>query len=72
MKNLKQTQTSEQDPNGPSGSKASKSRPQAAHTFNLTTYKLHALGDYVHTIQTFGTSDNFTMQTVSSAMDSNY
>ncbi|KAG0701627.1 hypothetical protein DFH29DRAFT_1000035 [Suillus ampliporus] len=27
--------------------------------FNLQTYKLHALGDYVSTIKQFGTTDNF-------------
>lgn len=27
--------------------------------FNLQTYKLHALGDYVSTIKRFGTTDNF-------------
>lgn len=39
-------------------------KPQTVRTFNLTTYKLHALGDYVHAIRTFGTSDGFTTQTV--------
>ncbi|KAI0083358.1 hypothetical protein BDY19DRAFT_858286, partial [Irpex rosettiformis] len=34
-------------------------------TFNLNTYKLHALGDYVETIKTFGPSDNYSTQTVS-------
>ncbi|KIK81964.1 hypothetical protein PAXRUDRAFT_14969 [Paxillus rubicundulus Ve08.2h10] len=30
--------------------------------FNLSTYKLHALGDYVNTIRMFGTTDSFTTQ----------
>jgi hypothetical protein len=34
--------------------------------FNLQTYKLHALGDYVPTIRKFGTTDSYTMQIVSS------
>ena len=33
---------------------------------NLTTYKLHALGDYVDTIRRFGPTDNYTTQLVSS------
>lgn len=41
------------------------SRPQTVRTFSLTTYKLHALGDYVDAIRKFGTSDGFTTQTVS-------
>lgn len=28
-------------------------------TFNMQTYKLHALGDYVSSIKRFGTTDNF-------------
>ena len=38
----------------------------AAHPkpFNLATYKLHALGDYVHTIRLFGTTDLYTTQIV--------
>ncbi|KAI6113765.1 hypothetical protein EDD16DRAFT_1124651 [Pisolithus croceorrhizus] len=31
-------------------------------SFNLVMYKLHALGDYVHTIRLFGTTDNYSMQ----------
>jgi hypothetical protein len=32
--------------------------------FNLCTYKLHALGDYVVAILQYGTTDNFTTQVV--------
>ncbi|KAI6104250.1 hypothetical protein F5141DRAFT_1065063 [Pisolithus sp. B1] len=32
------------------------------HTFNLATYKLHALGDYIQTIRLFGTTDNYSTQ----------
>ena len=34
-------------------------------SFNLATYKLHALGDYVSTIRLFGTTDSYTTQIVS-------
>ena len=34
-------------------------------TFNLSTYKLHALGDYPAAIKMFGTSDGYTSQVVS-------
>ena len=39
----------------------------AAHPklFNLSMYKLHTLGDYVHAICLFGTTDSYTMQIVS-------
>ncbi|KIK72621.1 hypothetical protein PAXRUDRAFT_798128, partial [Paxillus rubicundulus Ve08.2h10] len=36
-------------------------------TFNLLTYKFHALGDYVNTIKMFGTTDSYTMQIGESA-----
>jgi hypothetical protein len=36
--------------------------------FNLTTYKLHALGDYPQTIRERGTTDNYTSQRVSRSM----
>jgi hypothetical protein len=32
--------------------------------FNLSTYKFHAMGDYVSTIRFFGTTDSFTTQMV--------
>ncbi|KAF8221761.1 hypothetical protein L208DRAFT_1326193 [Tricholoma matsutake] len=32
--------------------------------FNLFTYKLHALGDYVQTIHLFGTTDSYSMQII--------
>jgi hypothetical protein len=34
--------------------------------FNLLTYKMHALGDYVSTIRQFGTTDSYSTQIVSS------
>ncbi|KIK11947.1 hypothetical protein PISMIDRAFT_121797, partial [Pisolithus microcarpus 441] len=33
--------------------------------FNMLTYKIHALGDYVQTIKLFGTTDSYTTQIVS-------
>ncbi|KAG2359501.1 hypothetical protein BDR07DRAFT_1488186 [Suillus spraguei] len=39
---------------GPSGA-----RPKA---FNIQTYKLHALGNYVNSIKMFGTTDSYTTQ----------
>ncbi|TFY53731.1 hypothetical protein EVG20_g9986 [Dentipellis fragilis] len=33
-----------------------------AKSFNLTTYKLHSLGDYVATIRMFGTTDSYSTQ----------
>ena len=43
-------------------STTSAARPKS---FNLVTYKLHALGDYVHSIHLFGTTDSYTTQLVS-------
>jgi hypothetical protein len=34
-------------------------------TFNLRTYKLHALGDYTASIRMFGTTDSYSTQLVS-------
>lgn len=42
---------------------ATKSRKKVP--FNLITYKLHALGDYVRTIRWFGTTDSYSTQSVS-------
>lgn len=35
-----------------------------AKKFNLNTYKFHAMGDYLQSIQLFGTIDSFTSQIV--------
>lgn len=40
-----------------------KLKPKVRH-FNLLTYKLHALGDYVKTIKDFGTTDLYSTQIV--------
>jgi hypothetical protein len=37
---------------------------QRTKTLNLFTPKFHALGDYAHTIQMFGTTDSFSTQVV--------
>jgi hypothetical protein len=44
---------------------ATQSKTGARKLFNLCTYKLHALGDYVKTIRLFGTSDSYSTQVVS-------
>ena len=38
--------------------------PPKRKTFQLTTYKLHAMGDYVTSIETFGTTDSYSTQAV--------
>lgn len=46
---------------------AAASMPQAARrpkTFNLQTYKLHALGDYSASIRKFGTTDSYSTEPV--------
>lgn len=40
--------------------------PPKKRDFNMYTYKLHALGDYVRTIRWFGTSDSYSTQPVCS------
>jgi len=44
---------------------ASTSEGRKRHTFNMSTYKLHALGDYIKAIREFGTTDNYSTQVVS-------
>ena len=43
---------------------AASSHPKTK-TLNLNTYKWHALGDYANTIRRYGTTDNYSTQTVS-------
>ncbi len=51
--------------------KATQTNPSSNDTrkttkaFNLQTYKLHSLGDYVRTITMFGTTDSYSTQIVS-------
>jgi hypothetical protein len=51
------------NPRGKQASNASKD--PKAKAFNLSTYKWHALGDYANTIRRYGTTDNYSTQTVS-------
>ena len=46
------------------GNAASSIGEKRPKTFNLATYKLHALGDYVKTIKLFGTTDSYSTQIV--------
>ena len=46
------------------GARASGSGGARLKTFNLNTYKIHALGDYPQTIRERGTTDNYTSQRV--------
>ena len=39
--------------------------PKRKKRLNLSTYKIHALRDYVRTIRMFGTTDSYSSQTVS-------
>ena len=43
---------------------SSSSKVSKLKVFNLVTFKLHALGDYVRTIRWFGTSDSYSTQPV--------
>ncbi|KIM61801.1 hypothetical protein SCLCIDRAFT_25468 [Scleroderma citrinum Foug A] len=45
---------------GPTSSTSSTACPKS---FNILTYKFHALGDYSRSIQMFGTTDSYTTQT---------
>lgn len=40
-------------------------QPKKKKSFNLRTYKLHALGDYVASIRRFGTTDSYSTEPVS-------
>jgi hypothetical protein len=48
-----------------SGAKTTTPVKQKAKQLNLSTYKVHALADYVRTIRLFGTTDSYSTQTVS-------
>jgi hypothetical protein len=49
---------------GPTTEPRSIPGPRRPKTLNLLTPKFHALGDYVQTIKTFGTTDSFSTQVV--------
>jgi hypothetical protein len=52
--------------NGTSGQSKGSSRNEKV--FNLSTYKLHSLGDYAAAIRRYGPTDNYTTQVVRSQM----
>lgn len=45
---------------------AKKPAGRRAKTFNMNTYKAHALGDYAKTIRRYGTTDSYSTEPVSS------
>jgi hypothetical protein len=47
------------------GSKVPSNNTRKPKLLNLNTYTYHALGDYVRTIRTFGTTDSYSTQPVS-------
>jgi hypothetical protein len=47
-----------------SGTQESSSSSRRPKSFNLLTYKFHALGDYVAAIRQYGTCDSYTTETV--------
>jgi hypothetical protein len=49
----------------PAGSEKKPLMKPKVRYFNLLTYKLHALGDYLETIKHFGTTDSYSTQIVS-------
>lgn len=49
----------------PAANVSSRQFKATTRTFNMETYKLHALGDYVKTIRRFGTTDSYSTQMVS-------
>jgi hypothetical protein len=58
-------QRRKQERGGANGSAPTSSGPRPK-TFNLQIYKFHSLGDYADQIRTFGTSDSFSTEPVSS------
>ncbi|KAF8233955.1 hypothetical protein L208DRAFT_1264075, partial [Tricholoma matsutake] len=50
---------------GKSQGKGKKREGPLPKIFNMCTYKLHALGDYVASIRLFGTTDNYSTQVIS-------
>lgn len=44
--------------------KTQKAPRRRRKTMNLDTYKVHALGDYVETIRTYGTCDSYSTERV--------
>jgi len=61
----RQEKTSSNTAAGSSRTKALSTSARKPKQLNLKTYKYHALGDYVDTIQLFGTTDSYSTQPVS-------
>lgn len=59
-------QRRQQKQSGGANESAQSSSASLPKTFNIQIYKFHALGDYADTIRTFGTSDSFSTEPVSS------
>jgi hypothetical protein len=62
-------QTAPSEPNDSSVPKGKQKQPKLK-TLNVFTYKFHALGDYVHSIHVFGTTDSYSTQLVNSSLHS--
>jgi hypothetical protein len=58
----RQRRTMDQSSTSASTSASSRSATRKPKTLNLNTYKFHAMGDYVDTIRTFGTTDSYTIE----------
>ncbi len=52
-------------PGATASSKQSEARGPKKKVFNMMTYKLHSMGDYVRSIRRFGTTDSYSTQPVS-------
>jgi len=60
-----QVKTHHDDPSKAAENPMKAKKQQAQKVFNLSTYKVHALGDYARAIRLFGTTDGFTTRVVS-------
>jgi hypothetical protein len=64
-KTTRQRKANERADNSNSTTTSAESSGSRKKKFNISTYKFHAMGDYVRTIRLFGTTDSFTTQIVS-------
>ena len=60
----KQASTGSTSESVPATTSVSKSSVKTSKTFTLSTYKLHAMGDYANHIERFGSTDSFSTQSV--------
>ena len=63
-KAAKQSSGSTSRPNTKTQRDKSKTKGPKIRKFNMSTYKMHALGDYARCIRLFGASDGYSTQTV--------